>query len=102
MGDTAGGYQVVLSDLETASATFATESLKVSDAAPGNSPQAVDTGSGVTNSALTDALQAAKLTTTQLAAVIAAHSKKLHAAYENYSHSEETNTELCRQLRLLS
>ena len=102
MGDTAGGFEVVLSDLESTSATFATESLKVSDAVPGDSPQPADTGNGLCDSALADALQAARLTTTQLAAVIDAHSKKLHTAYQNYSATEETNTLLCQKLVALS
>jgi hypothetical protein len=103
VGDTgSGGFQVVLSDLESASGTFATESLKVTDAVPGDSPQPVSTGSGLCDSALTDALQLARLTTTQLAAVIEAHSRKLDSAYQNYSATEETNILLCQKLVALS
>ena len=102
MGDMADGFEVVLSDLESTSATFATESVKVSDAVPGDSLQPAGTGSGPCTSALTDALQAARLTTTQLAAVIDAHAKKLHTAYQNYSATEETNTLLCQKLVALS
>jgi hypothetical protein len=102
VGDTAEGFEVVLSDLESTSVTFAAESLKVSDAVPGDSPQPADTGSGLCTSALTDALQAARLTTAQLVAVIDANAKKLHAAYQNYSAAEETNTSLCQKLVALS
>jgi alkanesulfonate monooxygenase SsuD/methylene tetrahydromethanopterin reductase-like flavin-dependent oxidoreductase (luciferase family) len=102
VGDAADGFEVVLADLESTSETFATESVKVSDAVAGGSPQPVDTGSGVCTSALADALQAARLTTAQLAAVINAHSEKLHAAYQNYSSAEETNTVLCQKLVALS
>ena len=102
MGESADGFEVVLAELESTSETFATESVKVSDAVPGDSPQPVNTGSALCTSALTDVLQAARLTTTQLAAVIDAHSKKLHTAHQNYSSAEETNTLLCQKLVALS
>jgi hypothetical protein len=92
------GFQVVMSDLLSASGVFERESGKLKSAVPHGWPRPVDGGDGVINAALSNALHAASLTTGQLAAVINEHSAKLHAAYERYHSAEESNTQLCHQL----
>jgi hypothetical protein len=46
-------------------------------------------------------VRAAKMTTAQLAAVIASHGSKLDATYKQYRDAEESSTQLCRQLARL-
>jgi Family of unknown function (DUF6317) len=95
------GYQVVMADLLSASGVFADESTALSEAVSGAGPSAPDGGDSVINSALPEALRAAVLTTSQLAAVIDSHAQKLRTAYDRYHDAEETNTQLCQQLTRL-
>jgi hypothetical protein len=93
-----GGFQVIMSEVLSASGVFGRESRTLASAVPDGGPRAVDGGDGVINAALSDALRTASLTTRQLAAVIEEHSQKLHTAYERYCSTEETNTQLALQL----
>jgi hypothetical protein len=92
------GFQVVMSEVLSASEVFGRESRALASAAPDGGPRAVDGGDGVINAALSDALRAASLTTRQLAAVVDEHSRKLRTAYQRYRSTEETNSQLCQQL----
>jgi hypothetical protein len=92
------GFQVVMSEVLSASEVFGRESRILANAVSGGGPHAVDGGDGVINAALSDALRTASLTTGQLAAMIDEHSQKLHAAYQRYRSTEETNTQLGQQL----
>jgi hypothetical protein len=95
MGD---GFQVIMSEVLSASEVFGRQSRALASAVPDGGPAAVDGGDGVINAALSGALRAASLTTRQLSAVIEEHSQKLHTAYERYRSTEETNTQLAQQL----
>jgi hypothetical protein len=92
------GFQVIMSEVLSASEVFGSESRALASAVSHGGPHAVDGGDGVINAALSDALRAASLTTEQLAAVIDTHSQKLHTAYDRYRSTEETNRQLCQQL----
>lgn len=91
------GFQVVMSEVQSASEVFGRESRTLANAVAGG-PRAVDGGDGEINAALSDALRAASLTTRQLAAVIEEQSQKLHTAYVRYRSTEETNAQLAQQL----
>jgi hypothetical protein len=95
------GFQVVMSDLLSASGVFERESATLKGAVPGGGPRAADGGDGVINAAMSDVLRAAALTTGQLAAVIDSHSQKLRTAYDRYHDAEESNTQLAQQLTSL-
>jgi Family of unknown function (DUF6317) len=92
------GFQVVMSDLLSASGVFEREAGTLKSVVANGGPRAPNGGNGVINAAISNALRAASLTTGQLAAVIDEHSAKLHVAYERYHSTEETNTQLCHQL----
>lgn len=92
------GYEVVMADLLAMARTFGESSraLSTADSGIGGSPP--DGGDANINGALTEALHAAKLTTSQLSAVVADHGKKLDASYERYQGAEESTAQLCQQL----
>lgn len=62
---------------------------------PGSLP---DAGDATTDTAITEALNAAGMTTGQLSAVIASHAEKLRACYDKYHGIEESNAQLFRRL----
>jgi hypothetical protein len=95
------GFQVVMSELLSASGVFERESGTLMGAVPGGGPQAPDGGDGVINAAMSDVLRAAALTTGQLAAVIDSHSQKLRTAYDRYHSADESSTQLAQQLTSL-
>lgn len=92
---------MVMADLLSASGVFADESTTLSQAVSGEGPSAPDGGDAVINSALPEALRAAVVTTSQLAAVIDSHAHKLRTAYGRYHDAEETSAQLCQQLTRL-
>ncbi|MGH3165729.1 MAG: DUF6317 family protein [Trebonia sp.] len=93
-----GGYKVVMEDVQDMARTFDSEAdtLSCSDVVSG--VKVPDGGDSVINSALSAAMQAVEMTTTQLAAVIASHGSKLDAAHTEYRNAEESSTQLCQQL----
>lgn len=96
-----GGYEVVMADLRTMARTFDTESRTLSAADQGVGEHAPDGGDPAVNAALAEALQAVRLTTGQLGAVVADHGKKLDGACQKYQDAEESATQLCQQLTKL-
>lgn len=95
------GYRVLMSSLLEMSKTFGREAQELSTSTGCTDLSTPDTGGSASNAALSDALQAAKLTTGQLSAVIADHGTKLSAAYQKYQDTEESNTQLSRDLTKL-
>lgn len=95
------GYEVLLSSLQAMSRTFGKEAEELSADTTCKETSTPDTGGSASTSALTDALQAALMTTGQLAAVIDGHGKKLGAACAKYQEAEESSTQLCRDLTSL-
>ena len=95
------GYEVLMADLLAMSRTFTKESQTLSTAVGAAGVSAPDGGDATINAALAAALQAAGLTTGQLAAVVADHGTKLDGAYRQYRDTEEGNVQLCQQLTSL-
>lgn len=96
-----GGYKVLMSSLLALSRTFGQEAEELSTTMSCTDTSPPDTGGSASTAALTDALQAASMTTGQLSAVIAGHGKKLGAACARYQDAEETSTQLCHDLTKL-
>lgn len=95
------GYKVLMSSLLEMSKTFGKEAQELSSSTECKDLSTPDTGGSASNAALSDALQAATLTTGQLSAVIAGHGTKLRAACQKYQDTEESNTQLCHDLTKL-
>lgn len=95
-----GGFRVVVSDLQTASGVFTSESKTLAAVMPMSGPACPDGGSGEINGALQTITEAIGGLNAQLSAVIAAHGHKLQAAHDNYQHAETSNTKLAQQLTL--
>ncbi|HSZ40295.1 MAG TPA: DUF6317 family protein [Trebonia sp.] len=95
------GYKVLMADVQDMASTFDSEAGTLSCSEVISGVRVPDGGDSVINSALSAAVQAAEMATTQLAAVIAAHGSKLDAAYNQYRTAEESSTQLCQQLTKL-
>lgn len=95
------GYEVLISSLLAMSKAFGMESEELSTTMSCTDMSTPDTGGSASTAALTDALQAAGMTTGQLSAVIADHGKKLGAACAKYQDAEESSTQLCHDLTSL-
>jgi hypothetical protein len=90
-----------MDDVLSMAQTFGKESRTLSGAVSAAGVSAPDGGDGVINSALSGALKAAGMATSQLAAVIGSHGDKLNTAYEKYLTAEQANTRLCQELTSL-
>jgi hypothetical protein len=88
------GFQVTMSDLQTAAQEFRTEADAFSGTLPGNGPAPVDGGSWVINDALSTVLESIGLLHTQLTEVIKVDATSLEATYQEYRSAEETITRL--------
>lgn len=95
------GYKVLMSSLLALSRTFGKEAEELSTTMSCTDTSTPDTGGSASTAALTDALQAAHMTTGQLSAVIAGHGKKLVSACAKYQDAEESSTKLCHDLTRL-
>lgn len=102
------GYEVVMSEVLNASRVFGQQAQALTElplpggahntasaCVPGSLP---DGGDATLNAAIGDVLQAAGMTTGQLAAVISGHATKLQACYGKYHAAEESNAQLFGQL----
>jgi hypothetical protein len=85
------GFQVVISEVHTAARIFQRESGLLSDLVPSAGLDVPDGGDATINTALSDVLRAAGLTTSQLAAVADGEGRKLRAAGERYEDAEHQN-----------
>jgi hypothetical protein len=105
------GYKVVMSEVLDASRVFGQASQALIDAPlpggarntasaclPGSLP---DAGDATIDTAITEVLHAAGMTTGQLSAVIASHAGKLRACYDKYHGTEESNARLFHRLLTL-
>jgi len=92
------GYSVVMDDVLSMAQTFTRESRTLSGAVSAAGVSAPGGGDGVINRALSDALQAAGMATSQLAAVVGSHGDKLSTAYQKYLTAEQTSARLCQEL----
>lgn len=92
------GFQVVMSDLLAASATFHTESATLEAIMPDSGPACPDGGSGAINQNLSVVVQMIGTLHHQAAAVIDSDSQKLKAAHDKYASTEESLTDLAGQI----
>jgi len=96
-----GWYAVVMGDVQDMARTFDAEANALSRSGDITGLSVPDGGDSVINSALSAAVEAAKMTTAQFSAVIASHGSKLDAAYKQYRDAEESSTQLCQELTRL-
>jgi len=95
------GYSVVMDDVLSMAQTFARESRTLSGAVGAAGLSVPDGGDGVINAALSGALKAAGMATSQLAAVVGSHGDKLNTAYQKYLTAEQSSAQLCQELTSL-
>ena len=92
------GYSVVMDDVLSMAQAFVKESGKLSAAVSEAGVSTPDGGDGVINAALSGALKAAGMATSQLAAVVGSHGDKLNTAYKQYLDAEQASAKLCQEL----
>jgi hypothetical protein len=90
----AEGFQVTMSDLQSAAREFASQATAFSGVMAGSGPAPVDGGSWVINDALSTALGLVGLLHTQLTATIRGDAAKLETSYEQYRSAEDQITTL--------
>jgi len=97
-GGGSDGFQVVMSDLLDASATFGTEAATYKAIMPADGPACPDGGDGAFNQSLQAVARLIGALHLQAAGVMEADSAKLRKAHGNYAHTEESLTQLCHQI----
>ncbi len=93
-----GGFQVVMSDLLAASATFHTESATLEAIMPDSGPACPDGGSAAIDQNLQVVAQMIGTLHHQAAAVIESDSEKLKTAHDRYAKAEDNLTQLSSQI----
>ena len=97
-GGGSDGFQVVMSDLLDASATFGTEAATYKAIMPTDGPACPDGGDGAFNQSLQVVVQLIGAMHLQAAGVMEVDSAKLRKAHDNYARTEEDLTQLCNQI----
>jgi hypothetical protein len=92
------GFQVVMSDLQTAAGVFGAESKTLAAVMPIGGPVGPDGGSAAFDGALRTVTEALGALNAQLSDVIAQHGRKLQTAHDNYQHAEISLTQLSQEL----
>ena len=92
------GFQVVMSDLLAASATFHTESATLEAIMPDSGPPCPDGGSAAIDQNLQVVAQMIGTLHHQAAAVIDSDAQKLKTAHDQYAKTEESLTQLASQI----
>jgi hypothetical protein len=90
-----------MDDVLSMAQTFGKESGTLSTAVSAAGVSAPNGGDGVINTALSSALQAASMATSQLGAVVGSHGDKLNTAYKQYADAEQSSAKLCQELTSL-
>lgn len=94
----AGSFQVVLSDLQSAAETFTSEGGTFVNIMPNACPSLPDGGSGGVNQSLSAVVDAICLLHLQVGGDIQDNGGKLQTAHNNYAHTEESLTQLSTQI----
>ncbi len=97
-GGGGNGFQVVMSDLLDASATFGSEAATFKAIMPDGGPSCPDGGDGAFDQNLQVVVQMIAALHLQAAGVMESDSAKLKQAHDNYAHTEESLTQLCQQI----
>jgi hypothetical protein len=92
------GFQVVMSDLTEAAATFQAEGATFRAIMPTDGPPCPDGGDAAFDQALQLVVQMIGVLHLQAAGVMEADSAKLTKAHANYASTEESLTRLCNQI----
>jgi hypothetical protein len=92
------GFQVVMSDLTDAAATFQTEAATFKAIMPVGGPPCPDGGDAAFDEALQIVVQMIGALHLQAAGVMEEDSAKLTQAHANYANTEESLTLLCNQI----
>ena len=94
----AGGFQVILSELADTATVFNRQSDTFEAIMPNGGPAVPDGGSGDVDAAMDAAVKLLGALHQQMSAVIANHGAKLSAAHDNYERSEENLTQLIHDI----
>jgi Family of unknown function (DUF6317) len=93
-----GGFQVVMSDLQDAAATFHSEAKTFLAIMPDDCPVLPDGGSAAFNKSLSAVVEAACLLHLQIGGDMDSTGSKLQTAHDRYQHTEESLTTLAQQI----
>lgn len=93
-----GGFQVVMSDLQAAAATFRSQGQAFEAIMPDACPGLPDGGSAGFNESLHALVESVCLLHLQIGGDIEANGGKLQTAHDNYQHVEESLTTLLHQI----
>lgn len=93
-----GGFEVVMSDLQEAAATFHSEGQTFEAIMPAGCPALPDGGSAGFNGSLSALMEAVSLLHMQVGGDIEDNGSKLLTAHDNYQHTEESLTTLLHQI----
>jgi hypothetical protein len=93
-----GGFEVVMSDLQDAAATFRSEGQTFEAIMPMACPALPDGGSAGFNGSLNALVEAVTLLHLQVGGDIEDNGSKLQTAHDNYQHTEESLTALLQQI----
>ncbi len=93
-----GGFQVVMSDLQSAAATFHSEAATFQAIMPDGCTALPDGGSAAFNESLTAVVGTLTAAHLQIGADIDNNGTKLQTAHDRYQHTEESLTTLAQQI----
>jgi Family of unknown function (DUF6317) len=93
-----GGFQVVLSDLQSAAGTFHKEAAAFQAIMPDACTSLPDGGSAAFNGSLNAVVETITLAHMQIGADIDDNGTKLQTAHDRYQHTEESLTKLSQQI----
>jgi hypothetical protein len=98
VGEGGGGFQVVMSDLVDAAATFRSEAAAFKAIMPAAGPSCPDGGDAAFDQSLQVVVQMIGALHLQAAGVMEDDSAKLTRAHATYADTEESLTRLCQQI----
>ena len=93
-----GGFQVVMSDLQSAAGTFHREASTFLAIMPETSAALPDGGSAAFNESLNAVVETLSAVHLQIGADIDDNGTKLQTAHDRYQHTEESLTQLAQQI----
>jgi hypothetical protein len=96
----AGGFGVLMPELEKAAGVFHAESATFKGIMPAGGPPCPDGGSAAFDAALQSAVRLLALLHLQMSAVIDQHGSKLQAAHDNYDKAETGLTQLAYDITI--
>jgi hypothetical protein len=98
MSGDGGGFSVVMSALQSTANAFDSESKTLAGLVPAGGPPVPDGGNGAIDGAMHSVCGKIGQLNQALSQAMAAHAQKLNTAYNNYSRTELTLTQLSQDL----